>query len=90
MKKKYTLFLLSQLFGFFSNAQITLTQSVDPITINVPGAACWANLEGTYNDNSFYRVYNLSDFGVTGDFQISSVEYGQGTADGGQFLVSIR
>ncbi|WP_158635190.1 T9SS type A sorting domain-containing protein [Formosa maritima] len=86
MKNYYILFLLFTLFIFPSNAQITLTQSVDPNNVTDGGVACWSSASGEYRENSFYRAYNLADFAVTEDFQISSVEYGQGSADDGKVI----
>ena len=86
MKKNYILFLLLTLFIWVGQAQITLTQSVDPVSVTGGGVACWAQASGEYRENSFYRVYNLADFSVTEDFQVSSVEYGQGAADDGKVI----
>ena len=90
MKKNYVLFLMASLFFYIVDAQVTLTQSVDPNTVDAGGVACWSNGTGEYRDNAFFRAYNLNDFGVTGDFEISSVQYGQGSADDGkEITVSI-
>ena len=86
MKKNYISFLLLVLFVWVGQAQITLTQSVDPVSVTDTGVACWNNGSGEYRDNSFFRAYNLADFSVTDDFQISSVEYGQGSADEGKVI----
>lgn len=86
MKKNYILFLLLILFVCSINAQITLTQSVDPVNVTAGGVACWSGATGEYRENSFYRAYNLSDFSVTEDFEVSSVEYGQGSADDGKLI----
>ncbi|TWO32485.1 T9SS type A sorting domain-containing protein [Seonamhaeicola sediminis] len=86
MIKNY--FFIALLFlGANLNAQTTLTQSENPNLVDDSGNACW-NPGGlnpnTYNDNSFYRAYNLSDFSITGSFQITSVQFGQGSADTGK------
>lgn len=86
MTKNYILFLLSILFVGTINAQVTLTQSVDPVTVDDGGVACWDQGSGEYRENSFFRAYNLADFGVVGDFEISSVEYGQGSASDGKII----
>lgn len=86
MKKNYILFLMAGLFIWSVNAQITLTQSVDPVTVDDGGVACWSNTTLEYRENSFFRAYNLADFGVTDEFQITSVEYGQGSADDGKII----
>ena len=71
--------------------QTTLTQSVDPSTIDTNGNPCGDVNNEDYEDNRFYRFYNLSNKGITGDFQISSVEYGQGKArDGKQIKLTIH
>jgi len=65
---------------------ITLTQSVDPLTIDTGGVACWNSGNGEYRDNSFYRVYDLAAFGVTGAFEVSELQWGQGSADASNVL----
>ncbi|MFD2824044.1 T9SS type A sorting domain-containing protein [Lacinutrix iliipiscaria] len=86
MKKNYILFLIVTLFAWTMSAQVTLTQSNDDTNVTAGGVACWASGIGEYRDNSFFRAYNLSDFGVTEDFGITSVEYGQGSADEGKII----
>ncbi|MCX7549133.1 T9SS type A sorting domain-containing protein [Xanthomarina sp. F1114] len=86
MKKNYILFLFSLLFVGVLTAQTTLTQSVDPLNVTDGGVACWNSGDGTYSENSFLRAYNLADFGVTDDFEVSSVQYGQGSADDGKVI----
>ncbi len=66
---------------FYRGAPVVLTQSLDPVTVDTGGVACWDNVGGEYRDNAFYRVYKLDDFGITGDFMVSSLEWGQGSAD---------
>lgn len=69
------------------NADITLTNSNNPTDVTAGGVACWNNGDGTYSENSFFRSYDLEDYGVTdGDFNITSVEFGQGSADDGKVL----
>ncbi|WP_298238926.1 T9SS type A sorting domain-containing protein [uncultured Algibacter sp.] len=86
MNKNYLLNTLALIIGINLFAQTTLTQSADPITINTTGIACTKVIEKDYVDNSFYRVYKLSDFGISGDFEISSLEFGQGKARDGKEL----
>lgn len=86
MKKNYILFLMIGLFTWSINAQVTLTQSNDPVSVTAGGVACWSNTTLEYRTNSFFRAYNLADFSVTEDFEISSVEYGQGAADDGKLI----
>ena len=85
MKKNYILFLIVTLFAWTTNAQVTLSQSIDNTTVSDGGVACWA-AGVSYADNSFLRAYNLADFGITEDFGISSVEYGQGGAIDGKII----
>ena len=87
MKQNYILFLLVGLLAWTTNAQVTLTQSVDDGLVEAGGVACWASALGEYRDNSFFRAYDLSDFGITDDFGITSVEYGQGSADDNKEIV---
>lgn len=91
MKKIYkvSVCLCFLLITFFSQAQITLSQSLDPVNITATGMACWSNVSGDYSENSFMRVYNLQDFGVISSFTVTGVEYGQGSADDGK-VVTIK
>ncbi|MGB3343313.1 MAG: T9SS type A sorting domain-containing protein [Aequorivita sp.] len=83
--KKITFFALIMGFSLTVQSQvIVLTQSADPVSVTDGGVACWASGTGEYRDNSFLRSYKLADFGVIGDFQITSVQYGQGSADEGK------
>ncbi|QNJ96822.1 T9SS type A sorting domain-containing protein [Constantimarinum furrinae] len=84
--KKITLLIVALLVATVTNAQITLSQSVDPVTIDSPGVACWSSGTGEYRDNAFARTYDLNSFGITGDFEISAVEFGQSTADDGKSM----
>ncbi|MDO6597036.1 T9SS type A sorting domain-containing protein [Oceanihabitans sp. 2_MG-2023] len=89
MKKNYILFFMIGFFVWSINGQITLTQSNDAISVTAGGVGCWSQPPtgtGEYRENSFFRAYNLADFSVTEDFEISSVEYGQGTADDGKLI----
>jgi len=85
MKKNYILFLIVTLFAFTVNAQVTLTQSIDDITVSDSGVACWA-AGASYSDNAFLRAYDLADFGISESFDITSVEYGQGSAFEGKII----
>ncbi len=82
--RNFTLLFIALAFGLQTNAQITLSHNTDPVTVDVVGLACTnSNL---YRDNSNARVYNLNEFGITGSFDISAVEFGQGTANDGKDL----
>ncbi len=88
--KKITLAVVALMVAFATQAQVILTQSVDPVNVTDGGVACWDSTGGTFSNNSFYRAYVLDDFGVTGDFVITEVQYGQGSADEGkQIFVNI-
>ncbi|WP_165805934.1 T9SS type A sorting domain-containing protein [Marixanthomonas spongiae] len=70
-----------------TGAEIVLTNSNNPVDVTDGGVACWNSGDGTYSENSFFRSYDLTDYGVTdGDFNISSLEFGQGSADDGKEL----
>lgn len=84
--KKITLFFALVSFAIASSQTVMLTQSVDPVTVDTGGVACWSSASGEYRSNSFWRSYNLADFGVTGDFEISEVQWGQGSADANNVL----
>ena len=81
--KKITLLLVAFTTSLFINAQVTLSHSEDPVTVDTGGVACWDSGTGEYRDNYFARAYNLPDFGIEGDFQINAVEFGVGSADDG-------
>jgi hypothetical protein len=84
--KKITLLIVALLVANVTSAQVTLSQSVDPATIDTGGVACWASGTGEYRDNAFARTYDLNSFGITGDFEITAVEFGQGSADDGKTM----
>nr|WP_321228303.1 T9SS type A sorting domain-containing protein [uncultured Psychroserpens sp.] len=89
MKKNYVLILLSLLFTMSIQAQVVISQSVDPVSVTDSGVACWSappDGTGEYRDNAFLRSYTMSDFGVTGAFGVTSVEYAQGAADDGKVI----
>ncbi|MFC5195679.1 T9SS type A sorting domain-containing protein [Bizionia hallyeonensis] len=85
MKKNYILFLLAVTFVWTFQAQTVITQSVDPTSVTDGGVACGGQ-DGTYSENSFYRSYNMTALGVTDDFEVTSVEFGQGSANDGKVL----
>lgn len=84
--KKITLLVFTIMLSVASQAQTLLTQSGDPVNVTDSGVACWDNVGGTYSENSFLRAYNLADFDVTGSFEITEVQYGQGAADDGKVV----
>lgn len=87
--KKITLMMAAMAFSVAGFAQTLLTQSVDPTSVDDGGVACWSappDGDGSYSDNSFFRVYKLDDFGITGAFSITEVQFGQGSADDGKLL----
>ncbi|MFD2541812.1 T9SS type A sorting domain-containing protein [Lacinutrix gracilariae] len=89
MKKNYILFFMIGLFTLSLKAQVIITQSNDPVSVADGGVACWSQPPtgtGEYRENSFLRAYNLADYSITGDFEITSVEYGQGAADDGKII----
>lgn len=70
-----------------NGGEIVLTNSNNPTDVTAGGVACWSSATGEYRNNSFYRSYDLGEYGVTeGDFNITSVEYGQGSADDGKVI----
>jgi hypothetical protein len=83
--KKITL-LLAFVLTIAVSAQTTLTHSLNPFTVSDGGVACWDNVTGEYRTNKMYRAYVLADFGVTGDFEITEVQFGQGASDEGKIL----
>lgn len=84
MKQIFTLLAgLAISFGF---GQTVLTQSVDPSTVDTGGVACWNSGNGEYRDNAFARTYDMSAFEITGDFNVSAIQFGQGSADEGKVV----
>lgn len=82
--KKLSILLTGLAFsvGF---GQTVISHSVDPSTVDTGGVACWASGTGEYRDNAFARVYNMPDF-ITGTFEVSAVQFGQGSADEGKLI----
>lgn len=72
--KKITFLALAFIASMTLNAQTILTGSTTPDTID-GGIFCGA---GTLADLDAFRSYVLTDFGITDDFLISSVQYGAG------------
>ncbi len=72
MKKITFLFLL--LIGFIGNSQtISHSTSMDLANTNV---ACNGGTPSTSSDNRYFRFFKLSDFSITADYTISSVQFG--------------
>ncbi len=59
---------------------VVLTHSVSQEVINGNSVACSGG--GITTQNSYWRSFNLPDFGITGDFSVSSVEIGIEIAEG--------
>lgn len=63
---------------------VTLSQSTATTVTALNSVACSANQAGAIlytRDNSFYRVFNLNQLGVTGAFRALRVDFGVETAD---------
>ncbi len=84
--KNFTILFIALAFGLQANAQITLSHNIDPLTVNHVGLRCWDPNTNQHKDNSNARVYNLNEFNITGDFDISAVEFGQGNGSDGKDL----
>ncbi|NJD56879.1 MAG: fibronectin type III domain-containing protein, partial [Nitrospirae bacterium] len=69
---------------------ITMTHSVSQSIVSGNSIAC--NSGGIHTDNSYWRTFTLSDFGVLGDMSVCSVEIGveQATAPSGSQPLTIR
>lgn len=72
MKKITLLGLL--LLSFISEAQV-ISHSTS-MTLANTNVACNGGTPSTSRDNRYYRFFNLSTFSITGDYTISSVQYG--------------
>ena len=88
MKTKI-LFLAVTIFvgALYVQAQTTLSHHTDPATVDTSGLACWFASTNEYKDNRFARTYDLNAFGITEDFEISAVEFGQGFGDDGKTVI---
>lgn len=65
----------------YAPTSMTITESTDPVTI-VSQNSVSCNNGGLHSDNSYFRAFTLSDFGITQDFTVSSVEIGVEQAAG--------
>jgi len=72
MKKITLLFLL--LFGFIGISQ-TISHSTS-MTLSNTNVACNGGTPSTSSDNRYFRYFKLSDFSITADYTISSVQFG--------------
>jgi uncharacterized repeat protein (TIGR01451 family) len=59
---------------------ILITHSVDQSIISLNSVSC--NAGGLHTDNGYLRKFTLTDFGITGDFNVTNVEIGIETATG--------
>ena len=59
---------------------VTITHSASQTIIAGNSVSC--NAGGLHSDNSYYRAFNLTDFGITEDFDVTMVEIGIETATG--------
>lgn len=59
---------------------VTLSQTTATTVIAASSLACGAN--GTTSENSWYRVFKLSDHNISGPFQVTSVSFGVQEASG--------
>ena len=81
--KKITLFLAAAIFSFVAQAQITLTHNTDNVITGANSVACGGG------DNLTARHYVLADFGITGDFEITSGEIGVQSIDT-EFIATVN
>jgi len=72
MKKITLLFLL--LYGFIGTSQ-TISHSTS-MTLSNTNVACNGGTPSTSSDNRYFRYFKLSDFSITADYTISSVQFG--------------
>lgn len=84
MKKNYILLFLSVLFVYTTNAQTTLTNNVGS-TI-VPGAS----VSCPSGSNSFARQFALADFGIAGDFELTTGQFGIETISGAARSITVN
>src|SRR5690606_32158661 len=55
---------------------VTLTHSASDVVVTGNAVACSSDGGVTTVDNGYLRHFRLSDFGVTGDLEVSSVSFG--------------
>lgn len=72
MKKITLLFLL--LYGFIGTSQ-TISHSTS-MTLSNTNVACNGGTPSTSSDNRYFRYFKLSDFSITADYTISSIQFG--------------
>jgi hypothetical protein len=72
--KKITPLIIVLLFIQTSISQ-TLKYSATENIVDLNSVACEQQFD-VVSDNTFYRSFILSDFGITGDYDITSVDYG--------------
>ncbi|MDQ1096347.1 MULTISPECIES: T9SS type A sorting domain-containing protein [Chryseobacterium] len=80
MKKTFT-FLSALVFAGTAFAQV-ITQSSTPTTVSPTGSvACGSQTNGYTADNSYIRVFKLSDYGINYTYKITNVAFGVQTAN---------
>ncbi|MFD2550632.1 T9SS type A sorting domain-containing protein [Bizionia sediminis] len=83
MKKNYILLLLIATFAWTSQGQITLTQNTDNVITATNSVACPGG------NNQQARLFNLSNFGITSGFELTSGEIGVQSVSG-TFDVTVK
>lgn len=80
MRKIFTS-LLSLLCASTAFAQV-ITQSSTPTVVSASGSVACGNSTGGYTaDNSYLRVFNLADYGITYTYKITNIAFGVQTAN---------
>lgn len=71
-----SLFLLTAPLPFICPVSATvITENTDPNTITSGNSVACGNSTAT-DENTYYRAFSFSDFGISSDFNISQVEFG--------------
>ncbi|ASK29486.1 hypothetical protein CEY12_04925 [Chryseobacterium sp. T16E-39] len=79
MKKIFTSLAVVVLAGI-NHAQV-ITQNSTPNTVSPTGSvACGNSAEGYTSQNSYYRVFKLSDFGINYAYNVTNIAFGVQTA----------
>lgn len=79
MKKIFTFLAVSTIAANFFGQVITQSGSQ---TVSPTGSvACGSQANGYTADNSYIRVFKLSDYGITSDYKITNVSFGVQTAN---------
>lgn len=91
MKKLFTL-LTAGVFltaGSVNAQDVIFSHNDDDVIVSGSGVSCGDNETGLTSDNEFARWFDVSDYGVTGDFEIYQVDFGVETVELGTMPMTV-